>query len=225
MSDNVFARGIGERCSAAVAVIGLACSLAGADNPESYWDVLCDVAAAIPPTSPDPWQLPPVDRHAPDRPDGTGEFDAAMFGLSAHELAALDPETRLVLELGWAAMEDSGTPPEVLRDAEAAVFLGGDQAVRLAYQSLRSGVARLALADNVHLHPGVERALGFARGSARVAVLKRLADAVADGDTVYYVLVGGGAGRDGAPPTVPDAATQRALLQAAYAGAELASAS
>ncbi|MFI6108902.1 type I polyketide synthase [Streptomyces sp. NPDC051310] len=113
-------------------------------------------------------------------------------------------------------------------------------AVHMACESLRSGAARLALAGGVHLnlvpestiafaragalspdcrsHTFDARANGFVRGEgAGVVVLKRLADAVADGDDVYCVLLGGAVNHDGPGAlTVPNAEAQSALLRAAY---------
>ncbi|MEU0398507.1 beta-ketoacyl synthase N-terminal-like domain-containing protein, partial [Streptomyces sp. NPDC006208] len=120
-------------------------------------------------------------------------------------------------------------------------------AVHLAAESLRSGQARLALAGGVHLNMVPEgtlafaragalspdgrsrtfdaRANGFVRGEgAGVVVLKRLADAVADGDPIHCVLLGGAVNHDGAGQalTVPDGEAQRALLREAYAAAGVA---
>ncbi|MFF3690538.1 type I polyketide synthase [Streptomyces sp. NPDC002187] len=120
-------------------------------------------------------------------------------------------------------------------------------AVHLAAESLRSGQARLALAGGVHLNMVPEgtlafaragalspdgrsytfdaRANGFVRGEgAGVVVLKRLADAVADGDQIHCVLLGGAVNHDGAGQalTVPDSEAQRALLREAYAAAGVA---
>ncbi|MEW2554403.1 type I polyketide synthase [Streptomyces zhihengii] len=112
-------------------------------------------------------------------------------------------------------------------------------AVHMACESLRSGTARLALAGGVHLnlvpestiafaragalspdcrsHTFDARANGFVRGEgAGVVVLKRLADAVADGDDVHCVLLGGAVNHDGPGAlTVPSAEAQAALLRAA----------
>ncbi|QNP65824.1 type I polyketide synthase [Streptomyces genisteinicus] len=112
-------------------------------------------------------------------------------------------------------------------------------AVHMACESLRSGAARLALAGGVHLNLAPEstiafaragalspdcrshtfdaRANGFVRGEgAGVVVLKRLADAVADGDDVHCVLLGGAVNHDGPGAlTVPSAEAQTALLRAA----------
>ncbi|MBB5939903.1 type I polyketide synthase [Streptomyces zagrosensis] len=119
-------------------------------------------------------------------------------------------------------------------------------AVHLACESLRSGAARLALAGGVHLNLAPEstiafarsgalspdcrsytfdaRANGFVRGEgAGIVVLKRLADAVADGDDVYCVLLGGAVNHDGPGAlTVPSAEAQSALLRQACRAAGVA---
>ncbi|WP_433655227.1 type I polyketide synthase [Nocardia sp. CA-128927] len=117
-------------------------------------------------------------------------------------------------------------------------------AVQTAVQSLQSGATQLALAGGVHLNLVPEstlaftragalspdgrsytfdaRANGFVRGEgAGVVVLKRLANAVADGDPIYCVLLGGAVNHDGDGQalTVPDGDAQRALLREAYAKA------
>ncbi|WP_432040560.1 type I polyketide synthase [Streptomyces cucumeris] len=120
-------------------------------------------------------------------------------------------------------------------------------AVHLACQSLLSGATELALAGGMHLNlvpdstlalaragalsPDCRsytfdaRANGFVRGEgAGMVVLKRLEDAVADGDRIYCVLLGGAVNHDGDGEalTVPDGPAQQALLREAHARAGVA---
>ncbi|GAA2063057.1 hypothetical protein GCM10009801_06650 [Streptomyces albiaxialis] len=117
-------------------------------------------------------------------------------------------------------------------------------AVHMACESLLSGATGLALAGGVHLNLTPDSTLAFARSGALspdgrcrtfdaradgtvrgegggVVVLKRLADAVADGDRVHCVLLGGAVNNDGGGEglTVPDGDAQRALLRDACARA------
>ncbi|WP_341720551.1 type I polyketide synthase [Micromonospora sp. FIMYZ51] len=117
-------------------------------------------------------------------------------------------------------------------------------AVHLAAESLRSGAVRLALAGGVHLNVTPDSTLAFARAGALspdgrchvfdarangtvrgegggVVVLKRLADALADGDRIHGVLLGSAVNNDGggAGLTVPDGDAQRELLRDACAQA------
>jgi 8,8a-deoxyoleandolide synthase len=117
-------------------------------------------------------------------------------------------------------------------------------AVYLACESLRSGDCSLALAGGVHLNLAPENAValarfgalspdgrcatldkaanGFVRGEGGgLVVLKRLADAIADGDRVRAVVLGGAVNNDGAGPALaaPNESAQREVLDLACARA------
>ena len=117
-------------------------------------------------------------------------------------------------------------------------------AVHLACQSLRVGDSNLALAAGVNLllSPAVTRSFdqaeamsrsgqchafdasadGFVRGEGcGVAVLKRLSDALRDGDRVLAVVRGSAVNQDGRSNGLmaPNPAAQMAVLRAAYANA------
>ncbi|KKK06314.1 hypothetical protein LQ51_09085, partial [Micromonospora sp. HK10] len=117
-------------------------------------------------------------------------------------------------------------------------------AVHMACASLRSGESSLALAGGANLMIVPEstirsarfgglspdgrcftfdaRANGYVRGEGgAVVVLKRLADALADGDPVYCVIRGSAVNNDGATEglTVPSVAAQQRMLTEAYANA------
>ena len=117
-------------------------------------------------------------------------------------------------------------------------------AVHLACQSLRAGECRMALAGGVNVVLSPEMLVCFSRwgmlapdgrcktfdasanGFVRsegcgVVVLKRLSDAVADGDRVLAVLKGSAVNQDGRSSglTVPNGEAQKALLRAALENA------
>jgi acyl transferase domain-containing protein/acyl carrier protein len=133
--------------------------------------------------------------------------------------------------------------PSVAVDAACASSL---VAVHLACRSLRAGECRIALAGGVNLilapdaHVAMSRAHalaldgrcktfdasadGYGRGEGcGVVVLKRLSDAVADGDRVLAVLRGSAVLHDGrsAGLTVPNGAAQQAVIRAALKDAGL----
>ena len=117
-------------------------------------------------------------------------------------------------------------------------------AVHLACQSLRAGESNLAIAGGVNLllSPVITRSFdqaeamsptgqchvfdasadGFVRGEGcGVVVLKRLSDAVRDGDPVLAVVRGSAVNQDGRSNGLmaPNPAAQMAVLRAAYANA------
>ncbi|MFD5986190.1 type I polyketide synthase [Streptomyces cyaneofuscatus] len=120
-------------------------------------------------------------------------------------------------------------------------------AVHLAMQSLRSGESDFALAGGVNLmlHPntsvaltklgtqspaGLSRAFdgdgdGYARGEGcAVVVLRRLSDALADGDRVYALVHGSAVNNDGATDglTAPGREAQTEVLRSAWENAGVA---
>jgi acyl transferase domain-containing protein len=115
-------------CSA-IAIVGLACRLPSAPSPDAFWRLLRDGRDAITDVPPDRWNSAVVDESMPgllrggfiDRID---EFDAEFFGLSPKEVAVMDPQQRLVLELAWEALEDAGIVPKELRGSRTGTFVG-----------------------------------------------------------------------------------------------------
>lgn len=104
-----------------VAVIGMGCRFPGADDPESFWSLLSDGVDAVT-EQPD---------RATDDATKTGAFlsdvdgfDAAFFGISPSEAAAMDPQHRLLLEVAWEALEDAGVATERLAGTNTGVFAG-----------------------------------------------------------------------------------------------------
>ena len=105
-----------------VAVIGLACRLPGAADPDAFWHLLRDGGDAT------------------GRPVPADRFDAAFFGVSPREAAELDPQQRLVLELAWEALENAGVVPGTLAGSRTGVYIGA-MAHDYATLRLRAGGA------------------------------------------------------------------------------------
>jgi len=115
-----------------IAVVGLACRLPSAPDPEAFWHLLHDARDAIGDAPDD--RLPAEGRSelAASMPgllrggfiDGIDQFDADFFGIAPNEATLMDPQQRLLLELSREALEDGGMVPEALASSETGVFVG-----------------------------------------------------------------------------------------------------
>ncbi|AFZ28189.1 polyketide synthase family protein [Cylindrospermum stagnale PCC 7417] len=120
-----------------IAIIGMSCRLAQADNPEAFWDLLSNGVDAIreapkghhsyldPYYDPEPGLPGKVYiRRAGFLNQSPADFDASFFGISPREAASLDPQHRLVMEVAWEALESAGLVPEKLAGSQTGVFIG-----------------------------------------------------------------------------------------------------
>ncbi|MFF4658206.1 beta-ketoacyl synthase N-terminal-like domain-containing protein [Streptomyces sp. NPDC001381] len=124
-----------ERGDGAVAVVGMACRLPGADDVDRYWAALTAGADGI--SRFDPERL--IERGAD--PDyvrrenfvpamgviaGSRRFDHAYFSYSRAEAAATDPQQRVFLEAAVTAFDDAGLDPTRFR-GRIGVYAGADR--------------------------------------------------------------------------------------------------
>lgn len=118
-----------------IAVIGMSCRFAGADDCDSLWRVLRDGADVVGEVPPDRWD---ADRYYTPPPaiagrmttrwggflDAVDRFDADFFGIRAREAAFADPQQRILLETAWHAIEDAAIPAPMLAESNTGVFIG-----------------------------------------------------------------------------------------------------
>ena len=127
-----------------IAIIGIGCRFPGADNPAAYWRMLCDGVNAIREVPADRWDMDEFYDPDPLVPlklntrwggflDKVDEFDADFFGISPREAIRVDPQHRLLLEVGWEALESAGIPPAEIAESQTGVYvgvIGNDYALR-----------------------------------------------------------------------------------------------
>jgi phthiocerol/phenolphthiocerol synthesis type-I polyketide synthase E len=109
-----------DSAATAVAVVGMAARLPGADSVSAFWDNLRRGEESIVTLS-EPQLLaagvteqtindPAYIRRAPVL-SGIEEFDADFFGFPPQMARMMDPQHRLFLQCAWHALEDAGTDP------------------------------------------------------------------------------------------------------------------
>ncbi|HEX3872719.1 MAG TPA: SDR family NAD(P)-dependent oxidoreductase [Solirubrobacteraceae bacterium] len=123
-----------RRTGEPVAVVGLGCRLPGdVTGPEDFWRLLAGGADAVGELPADRWPAPQnaADAAALERTTRAGGFlrdiagfDAAFFGISPREARRIDPQQRMVLEVGWEALEHAGISPASLAGSSTGVFVG-----------------------------------------------------------------------------------------------------
>jgi len=101
----------------AVAVIGVALRVPGANDPDTFWRNLVDGVESISFFRQDEVEYPeefgkPGYVPAKGLVDDIDKFDANFFGILPKDAKIMDPQQRVFLELAWEAMERSGYTPE-----------------------------------------------------------------------------------------------------------------
>lgn len=292
-----------------IAIVGMGLRFpGGARDAGSFARLLWSGTDAIGGIPADRWSLESLYDADPDAPgkmisrhggfiEDVDKFDAAFFGISPREAASMDPQQRLVLEVGWEAFEDAGRAPDSLAGSRTGVYLGignsdygrallaqrdlidpyftsgsalsvaagrlsyllGLQgpslavdtacsaslvALHLACQGLRLSECDMALAGGVNLILSPELNINFSKSRMMAAdgrcktfdaaadgyvrgegcglvVLRRLGDAIADGDRILAVVRGSAVNQDGRSGglTAPNGPAQEAVIRAALEAA------
>lgn len=119
-----------------IAVIGMACRVAGAASPPELWENLLaskDVQKRITrfnihgfyhPEGGPLKGLTNVDRAYMLEDDTIDKFDNAFFHITPVEAIAMDPQQRMLLEVSYEAVESAGIPLESFVGTDTAVFSG-----------------------------------------------------------------------------------------------------
>ncbi|NVJ15304.1 type I polyketide synthase, partial [Myxococcus sp. AM010] len=130
--------------SLAVAIVGMAARVPGAEDVQAFWRLLREgreaitffTSEAMKALGVEPGWLanPHFVRAAPvlERP---GRFDAALFGYAPREAELLDPQHRILLECAWSALEQAGYAPGRL-EVSTGVFAGSSLSSYLLFNLL-----------------------------------------------------------------------------------------
>ncbi|KAJ6443718.1 Polyketide synthase [Purpureocillium lavendulum] len=166
-------------------------------------------------------------------------FDAGFFEVPSLDAIAMDPQQRQLLEVVYECLENSGVALEQLRGAQIGCFVGSyavDYADIQARDpedrapSVTIGVGRAILMGPMKgasslsgkCHTFDVKADGYIKAEGVNAVLvKRLSDALRDGDPIRSVILGTATNSDGNTPGIasPSSEAQAAAIRAAYANA------
>lgn len=119
-----------------IAVIGIGCRFPGGCNtPESYWEFLENSGDGISEVPAERWDIDSFYDSDSDLPgkmntrwggflEHIDQFDPVFFGISPREAKGIDPQQRLIMEVGWEALENAGEIPAQLKGSKTGVFIG-----------------------------------------------------------------------------------------------------
>ena len=119
----------------AIAIIGMACRLPGANTPDEFWQLLSSKGEALRTLPAGRWEgsgVAVAEGVGPGRVttlrggflESVDRFDADLFGIGAREAEIMDPQQRMLLEVAWEAIEDAGFGADALAGSDTGVFVG-----------------------------------------------------------------------------------------------------
>lgn len=109
-----------------LAIVGMSCKIAGANNPEEFWEMLIGEKDMISEIPKDRWNWKDYDGISKwgSFVDDIAAFDPLFFGISPAEAIYMSPEQRLMIQYVWECMEDAGYAPDELRGTNTGLFMG-----------------------------------------------------------------------------------------------------
>lgn len=118
-----------------IAIVGIGCRFAKSPDPEAFWQLLSGGRSGIQDVSTRRWSVDRLFDPDPTHPgkmfirwggmlDDVERFDWRAFRISPREAKFMDPQHRLLMEVGWEAVEDAGIPFPQLAGSSTGVFVG-----------------------------------------------------------------------------------------------------
>ena len=107
-----------------IAIIGISCRFPGAENLESFWELLSSGKEAISEVTPERWDIDSYPYRWGGFIKNVDCFDSHFFGIAPREAERIDPQHRLLLEVAWEALENAFIIPGKLSGSQTGVFIG-----------------------------------------------------------------------------------------------------
>ncbi|KAI0134365.1 polyketide synthase [Xylariales sp. AK1849] len=160
-----------------IAVVGMSCQVAGANDLNEFWKILCAGESQHTEVPEERFGLETQWRDVDPNRKWYGNFirdqdvfDHKFFKKSPREMTSADPQQRLMMQCAYQAVEQSGYFHQAHVDTKIGCYLG-------AWASFLSPTGQCK--------PWDQGADGYCRGEAAAVVfLKRMKDAVADGNPI-----------------------------------------
>jgi acyl transferase domain-containing protein/SAM-dependent methyltransferase len=151
-----------------IAIIGAGLRFPGdVSDLESYWQLLINGMNAISDIPKDRWNIDTFYDPDPEAPGKMytrkggflkqiDQFDPHFFGIAPREAVSMDPQQRLVLQVGWEALENAGQAPDKLDGSLTGVFIGisNNDYSRLLFEEYRDIDLHYATGNAFSVVPG-----------------------------------------------------------------------
>lgn len=109
-----------------IAIVGMSCKIAGATNPDEFWEMLDqekDMVSEIPEERWN-WQDYPGVSKWGSFIDDVDKFDPLFFGIAPAEAMYMTPEQRLMMEYVWECLESAGCAGDDIKGNNTGLFVG-----------------------------------------------------------------------------------------------------
>lgn len=113
-----------------IAIIGISCRCAGANNQREYWEAIANKKECIEEIKDEKWVSYLKNQASIDHAMSYGKmeniekFDPLFFNISPIEANAMDPAQRILLEECYRALQDANYPLESIKGKEVGTIIG-----------------------------------------------------------------------------------------------------